>query len=69
MKVRSWFKQCENLLHIAAFIVELQHFKNLKPSFLRICKWAISPFLSDQVTFCEACNEKVCLNYTYLCSW
>ena len=36
---------------VAAFIGELQHFKNLKPSYLYTCKWAISPFLSDQVTF------------------
>ena len=37
-------------MHIAAFIDEQQHSKNLKPSYLSTCKWAISPFLSDQVT-------------------
>ena len=37
-------------MHITAFIGELQRFKNLKSSYLSTCKWAISPFLSDQVT-------------------
>ena len=37
-------------MHVAAFIGELQHYKNFKPSYLSIGKWAISPFLSDQVT-------------------
>ena len=37
-------------MHVAAFIGELQHFENLKPSYLSTCKWAISPILSDQVT-------------------
>ena len=36
---------------IAAFIGKLQHFKNLKLLYLSTCKWAISPFLSDQVTY------------------
>ena len=38
-------------MHIAAFIGELQCCKNLKLSYLSICEWAISPFLSDQVTY------------------
>jgi len=37
-------------MHVAAFIGELQHYKNFKPSYLSTGKWAISPFLSDQVT-------------------
>ena len=36
-------------MKVAAFIDELQHFINLKPSYLSTCKWAISP--SDQVTY------------------
>ena len=38
-------------MHVAAFIGEPQHFKNLKPLYLSTCKWAINPFLSDQVTY------------------
>ena len=38
-------------MHVAAFIGKLQHYKNFKPSYLSIGKWAIRPFLSDQVTF------------------
>jgi len=38
-------------MHVAAFIGELQHYKNFKPSYLSIGKWVISPFLSDQVTY------------------
>jgi len=37
-------------MHVAAFIGELQLYKNVKPLYLSIGKWAISPFLSDQVT-------------------
>ena len=37
-------------MHVAAFIGELQHYKNFKPLYLSTGKWAISPFLSDQVT-------------------
>ena len=37
-------------MHVAAFIGKLQHYKNFKLSYLSIGKWAISPFLSDQVT-------------------
>ena len=33
LKVRSWFKLSENLMHLTAFIGKL-HFKNLKPSYL-----------------------------------
>ena len=40
-------------MHVAAFIGELQHYKNFKPSYLSTGKWAISPFLSDQVTYEE----------------
>ena len=32
-------------MHVAAFIGELQHYKNFKPSYLSTGKWAISPFL------------------------
>ena len=28
-------------MHVTAFIGELQHFKNLKPSYLSTCKWEI----------------------------
>ena len=38
-------------MHVAAFIGELQHYENFKPSYLSTGKWAISPFLSDQVTY------------------
>ena len=38
-------------MHVAAFIGELQHYKIFKLSHLSIGKWAISPFLSDQVTY------------------
>ena len=38
-------------MHVAAFMGELQHFESLKPSYLSTCKWLISSFLSDQVTF------------------
>ena len=38
-------------MHVAAFIGKPQHYKNFKPSYLSIGKWAISPFLSDQVTY------------------
>ena len=38
-------------MHIAAFIGKLQHFENLKPSYLSTYKWVISPILSDQVTY------------------
>ena len=38
-------------MHVAAFIGELQHYKNFKPSYLSTGKWAISPFLSGQVTY------------------
>ena len=38
-------------MHVAAFIGKLQHYKNFKPSYLSTGKWAISPFLSDQVTY------------------
>jgi len=37
-------------MHVAAFICELQHFQNLKPSYLNTCKRVISLILSDQVT-------------------
>ena len=37
-------------MHVATFIGELQHYKNFKPSYLSIGKWAIRPLLSDQVT-------------------
>ena len=40
-------------MHVAAFIGELQHYKNFKPSYLSIGKWAISPCLSDQVTYIQ----------------
>jgi len=40
-------------MHVAAFIGEPQHFKNLEPLYLSTCKWVISSFLSDQVTFKE----------------
>jgi len=42
-------------MHVAAFIGEIQHFKNLEPSYLCTTKWAISPFLSDQVTYDDYC--------------
>ena len=32
--VRNWCKTCENLVHIASTIGELQHTKYLKPAFL-----------------------------------
>ena len=38
-------------MHVAAFIGELQHYKNFKPLYLSTGKWVICPFLSDQVTF------------------
>ena len=37
-------------MHIADFIGELQHYKNVKLSYPSTYKWAISPILSDQVT-------------------
>jgi len=40
-------------MHIPALIDELQHFENLKPSYLSTCIWAVSPILSDQVTYVE----------------
>ena len=40
-------------MYVAAFISKLQHFKNLKLSYLSTCKWEISPILSDQVTYCD----------------
>jgi len=46
-------------MHVAAFIGELQHYKNFKLSYLSIGKWAISPFLSDQVTFHVMKYEKI----------
>ena len=42
-------------MHVAAFIGKLQHFENLKPLYLGTCKWAISPFLSDRVTYAYKC--------------
>ena len=30
-------------MHVAAFIGELQHYKNFKPLYLSTGKWAISP--------------------------
>ena len=38
-------------MHVVAFIGEPQHFKNSKLLYLSTCKWAISLFLSDQVTY------------------
>ena len=46
-------------MHVAAFIGELQHYKNFKPSYLSIGKWAISPFLSDQVTYLTNANISI----------
>ena len=48
-------------MHVAAFIGELQHYKNFKPSYLSIGKWAISPFLSDQITYTVAIHFTVML--------
>ena len=70
LKVRTLFKQCENFIHIAAFIGELQHFKNLIPSYLSTCKWAISPFLSDQFTIyfiCKQINTAKIMQTLYKC--
>ena len=58
-------KQCENLMHVAAFIGELQHYKNFKPSYLSIGKWAIRPFLSDQVTFLGLHTAQSIYNFTH----
>jgi len=44
-------RTCSHLMHVAAFIGELQHYKNFKLPYLSIGKWAISPFLSDQVIY------------------
>ena len=41
-------------MHVAASIGELQHYKNFKLLYLSIGKRAISPFLSDQVTYIGA---------------
>ena len=41
-------------MHVAAFIGELQHYKNFKPSYLNFGKWVIGPFLSDLVTYVDA---------------
>ena len=38
-------------MHEATFIGKLRHYKNFKPSYLSIGKWAINPYLSDQVTY------------------
>jgi len=46
-------------MHVAAFIGELQHYKNFKPLYLSIGKWVIRPFLSDQVTVCEITRSLV----------
>ena len=51
-------------MHIAAFISELQHYKNFKPSYLSTGKWAVSPFLSDQVTFVK-CVMLLCILFCY----
>jgi len=65
-------------MHVAAFIGKLQHFKTLKASYLCTCKWAISPFLSDQVTNIVlsyfVCNDTkklitYCTNTDPLISW
>ena len=45
-------------MHVAAFIGELQHYKNFKPSYLSTGKWAISPFLSDKVLHMVIFQEK-----------
>ena len=50
-------------MHIAAFIGELQHYENFKPLYLSTGKWAISPFLSDQVTFIEVPRPAVLIPY------
>ena len=47
-------------MHVAAFIGKLQHYKNFKPSYLSIGKWAISPFLSDQVTYVKF-TDSMCM--------
>ena len=52
-------------MHIAAFIGELQHFKNINMSYLSSYKWAISLFLSDQVTY-KAGKPSVCLSTFHL---
>ena len=41
----------EKSYDVAAFIGELQHYKNFKPLYLSTGKWAMNPFLSDQVTY------------------
>ena len=38
-KVRNWCKTCENLIHIASNIGELQHTKYLKLAFLDTFKY------------------------------
>ena len=59
LKVRSWFKLRENLMHVAAFIGKLQHHEYFKPSYLGIGKWAISLFLSHLVTHTDISQSAV----------
>ena len=50
-------------MHVAAFIGELQHYKNFKPSYLSIGKLAIRPFLSDQVTYYDHNAIIICISF------
>jgi len=38
-------------MYLGAFIGEPLKTESLKPLYLSTCKWAISPILSDQVTY------------------
>ena len=56
------------MVGVTSAIGELQHTEFLKPLFLYALKWAISPVLSDQVTYCAGqkyiTDIKVIFNFT-----
>ena len=54
-------------MYVAAFIGEPQYYKIFKPSYLSFGKWAISPFLSDQVTYWFAIFILIFACYRYAC--
>ena len=54
-------------MHVAAFIGELQHYKNFKLSYLSTGKWVISPFFSDQVTIYDKYSTSFCFDLFRKC--
>jgi len=71
-KVTHCCKMCENLVHVATTISNLQYLEYLKPPFLNTCEWAIKLVFPETVTYVAilylytSCDNavKLCNRYT-----